>query len=122
MQDVQARQDQQRRTQEQQAKNQDNAEVSFQFDQAKDHHLHGRYAEAMTIFKRLYFYHQESKVAGVSAYNVACEYALMGDKALAVEWLENAFKHGWNNVDHTKQDKELDSIRDEPQYKKLTGE
>jgi hypothetical protein len=121
-QEVQARQEQQRRAQEQTAKKQDNAEVSFQFDQAKDHHLHGRYAEAMTIFKKLYFYHQDSKVAGVSAYNVACEYALMGDKGLAIEWLDNAFKHGFTNVDHVKQDKDLESIRDEPQFKKLVGE
>lgn len=76
----------------------------------------------MTIFKKLYFYHQDSKVAGVAAYNVACEYALMGDKGPALEWLDNAFKHGFTNVDHVKQDKDLDSIRDEPQYKKIVGD
>jgi len=100
----------------------DFAEQQYQFDQGKDHHLHGRYAEAMVIFKKLYFYYPNGNVAGPAAYNVSCEYAVMGDRELALEWLENAFKHGWKNVEYTKQDKDLDTLRDEPRYKKLVGE
>jgi hypothetical protein len=98
------------------------AENQLQFDQARDHHLHGRYAEAMAIFKKLFFYNPGTKLENISAYNIACEYAMTGDKPFALEWLEISFKKGFSDIEHVKQDKDLDSLRDEARYKKLVGE
>jgi hypothetical protein len=61
----------------------------------------------------------DSKLAIPSAYNVACGYALSGDKAKALDWLEKSVKMGWTDLNHMEQDEDLDSLRNEERYKKL---
>jgi serine/threonine protein kinase/Tfp pilus assembly protein PilF len=52
-------------------------------------------------------------------YNVACFYALIGEKKLAVQTLKNAMLSGHQDYEWTKRDSDLDSIREEPEYIEL---
>lgn len=52
-------------------------------------------------------------------YNLACAYALSGNKPAALNALEQALDLGWDDVAHIKTDSDLDSIRSMPGFKKL---
>lgn len=52
-------------------------------------------------------------------YNLACAYALGGDKRRAVEALNKSVQKGFANVSSLESDHQLDSIRDEPGFKKI---
>ena len=52
-------------------------------------------------------------------YNVTCFYALMGEKAAAIEALERAFTAGFQYYEWIKRDPDLESIRNEPGYIEL---
>lgn len=71
--------------------------------------------------------HDEAKVEAQKAlelspddplmfYNGACFYSQIGEKALAVEALRNAFAAGYADYEWAKRDTDLDPIRDEPGY------
>ena len=47
---------------------------------------------------------------GTSAYNMACAYALQGDKNAAFDWLERARKAGFKVAEHAEDDDDLDSL------------
>ncbi len=49
-------------------------------------------------------------------YNVACAYALKGEKARAVDWLAESIARGFRDADHIARDPDLDSIRDDPRF------
>lgn len=55
-------------------------------------------------------------------YNAACCAALSGDKKLAFQWLNLALKNGWINISHIKTDKDLISLHESKQWKKLLVE
>ena len=57
-----------------------------------------------------------------SAYNVACGYALSGQKEEALDWLELSIKAGFSKIDHLRKDPDLDSLRNEKRYKKLLAD
>jgi len=52
-------------------------------------------------------------------YNVACFYANVGDKTLALKSLKNALTSGYGFYEWIKRDPDLDSIRNEPEYVEL---
>ncbi|MFL5809874.1 MAG: TPR end-of-group domain-containing protein, partial [Flavisolibacter sp.] len=54
-----------------------------------------------------------------SYYNAACSYALAGQKDSAMFYLLMAKELGWNNKTHMLKDTDLESLRDEKQWKKL---
>ena len=57
---------------------------------------------------------------GLAIYNCACNYARMNMKKEALQYLQVAFKSGYKNVrDWIKSDPDFDSIRDEPEFKKI---
>ncbi|MBI3855865.1 MAG: hypothetical protein HY293_09275 [Planctomycetes bacterium] len=58
-------------------------------------------------------------MGSISAYNVACGYALSGAKEEAIDWLEYSVKAGYNDFDHLRKDTDLDGLRNEKRYKKL---
>ncbi|MDQ3847046.1 MAG: S41 family peptidase [Bacteroidota bacterium] len=60
-------------------------------------------------------------LVGNAVYNIACCYALLGNKVKALEWLEKAFYNGFNNVSLARTDADLTSLQGEPKYKKLLG-
>lgn len=52
-------------------------------------------------------------------YNMACVYALQGDKVKSISMLKSAIEHGFNNVSLLQKDHDLDNIRDTSYFKKL---
>ena len=56
-----------------------------------------------------------------AAYNVACCYALLGEKEPALRWLEKSFDLGFRDLKNAQTDTDLESLRDDPRYQKLVG-
>ena len=56
-----------------------------------------------------------------AAYNIACNYALLGEKELALKWLEKAFELKWLNLQHAQTDADLQILRDDSRYRNLVG-
>lgn len=54
-------------------------------------------------------------------YNLCCTYALTGDKANAISSLKKAINAGYFNYAHIQEDKDLDRLRDEAEFKDMTG-
>ncbi len=61
------------------------------------------------------------EVAQVATYNIACVYALQGDKDQAFAYLGKALDAGWDGIDHMATDPDMDNLRDDPRYKKIVG-
>lgn len=57
---------------------------------------------------------------GASAmYNLACTYALKGDRSLGLEWLEKSINAGFDDSDKLKDDPDIASLRGEPRFKHI---
>jgi tetratricopeptide (TPR) repeat protein len=54
-------------------------------------------------------------------YNAACCYAVLGKKAEALETLKSAFASGYGNFSWASKDTDLQSLHDEPEFRKLVG-
>src|SRR5262245_37229144 len=55
-----------------------------------------------------------------AAYNIACCYALSGDKVNALSWLEKAFnKYGYSDFSNAQRDPDLQSLHGDPLFEKL---
>ena len=55
------------------------------------------------------------------AYNIACCYALAGNKEQAIEWLDKSFRTGFRGLERAQRDADLASLRDDPQYRKIVS-
>lgn len=94
-------------------------EAKEMFDSALDLHEGKNYRESIKLFKRIYYNYPKARIGAISAYNVACGYALSGSKEEAIDWLEHSVKAGYNDFNHLREDADLDSLRNEKRYKKL---
>lgn len=56
-----------------------------------------------------------------AAYNIACNYALLGEKEQALRWLERAFELRFLNLRHAQTDDALASLRDDPRFRELVA-
>ena len=56
-----------------------------------------------------------------AAYNIACCYALLGEKEQAFKWLQKSFDMGFRNLAHSQSDSDLQSLHDDPRFNKLVG-
>jgi hypothetical protein len=56
-----------------------------------------------------------------AAYNIACDYALLGEKEQAFKWLQKAFDMGFRNLAHAAVDTDLLSLHDDPRFNKIVG-
>ena len=54
---------------------------------------------------------------GTSSYNMACAYALQGNRDAAFEWLDRAEKTGFDVADHARHDDDLDKLHRDPRWK-----
>jgi tetratricopeptide (TPR) repeat protein len=52
----------------------------------------------------------------ILSYNIACYYSLAGRTELAMEWLEKAIKHGYNNWELIQSDPDLQNLRERPDF------
>ncbi|HYE98099.1 MAG TPA: hypothetical protein VEJ18_04265, partial [Planctomycetota bacterium] len=91
-------------------------DAALQLHEAKD------FKESVKHFKKIYFQFPKHQIGVTSAYNVACGYALAGDKERALDWLETSVKGGFAKIDHLRSDPDLDSLRDEKRYKRLLAD
>jgi beta-lactamase regulating signal transducer with metallopeptidase domain len=57
---------------------------------------------------------------GASSYNMACAYALQGNKDAAFDWLQRAKDAKFEVEDYVDHDDDLDSLRRDPRWKKFT--
>lgn len=98
----------------------DAQEAQEMFENALElHDKDKNFRESIKLFKRIYYNYPKSRIGSISAYNVACGYALAGNKEEAIDWLEYSVKAGYNDFDHLRKDSDLDSLRNEKRYKKL---
>lgn len=57
---------------------------------------------------------------GASAkYNLACTYALKGDRELALDWLEKSINAGFGSEDKLREDPDIASLRGDARFKKI---
>lgn len=56
-----------------------------------------------------------------AAYNIACCYALLGEKEQALKWLERAFDMGFRFLEDSQKDTDLQSLHDDPRFQKIVG-
>lgn len=57
---------------------------------------------------------------GASAkYNLACTYALNGNRELGLDWLEKSINAGFDSDDKLREDPDIASLRGEPRFKKI---
>jgi serine/threonine protein kinase/Flp pilus assembly protein TadD len=54
-------------------------------------------------------------------YNAACTYGVLGKKSEALETLKKSFAAGYSNYDWAAKDTDLDSLHDDPEFRKLVG-
>jgi beta-lactamase regulating signal transducer with metallopeptidase domain/Flp pilus assembly protein TadD len=59
---------------------------------------------------------------GTSLYNIACGYALRGDRDLAFSYLEKARDAGFDLENYLRHDDDLDSLHDDPRWDALRSE
>src|SRR5262245_47599374 len=55
------------------------------------------------------------------AYNVACSYALLGDKERAFTWLSRSFDMGMRNLELARTDADLLSLHGDPRFASIVG-
>jgi HEAT repeat protein len=88
-----------------------------------------QYPQAIQVYEELMAEVEKHKLENArkknfysAYYNLACLYALTGDRARSVDWLEKAVKAGFTDRAWIRKDGDLDAIREEPGYKKLLAD
>ncbi len=89
------------------------------FQNARAIYHQGNRKEAIELYQRLLEKDPPDQYRRTATYNIACGYALLGEKKEALDWLEKAVEAGWTDFAHIRRDSDLDSIRGEDRYKKL---
>jgi len=56
---------------------------------------------------------------GSAMYNLACAYALKGDRTAALEWLEKAINAGYDDTHNLQNDSDIASLRGEPRFRQI---
>lgn len=76
-----------------------------------------RFAEAEQAFRQILSIKPDSTNAH---YNIACTYALRGQSGPAIDYLTKTIELGWDDYEHLVEDKDLNNLRDLPEFKALT--
>lgn len=56
---------------------------------------------------------------GSAMYNLACTYALKGDRAAALDWLEKSVNAGYDDPNNIQNDSDIATLRNEPRFKQI---
>jgi len=57
--------------------------------------------------------------AGTAMYNLACAYALKGDREAGIQWLAKSVNSGFDNPDKVQNDPDLNSLRADPRFARI---
>ena len=87
------------------------------YGRGMDLHNDGQYDEAIAAFQESI---EDGEKVEAATYNIACGYALKGDKDRAFEWLEKAMDAGFELEKYIGHDDDLDDLRSDPRYAALT--
>lgn len=55
----------------------------------------------------------------ISSYNIACAYSMLNQRDLAFEWLDRAFKAGFDSKGNLSWDSDLDNLRSDPRFQRF---
>lgn len=81
--------------------------------------LKGRYADGLHLDKRLVQLRPSDPLVH---YNLACSFALLKRKDLALKTLRRAIELGYRDFRYMREDPDLDSIRQDPRFRQLLRE
>jgi tetratricopeptide (TPR) repeat protein len=81
--------------------------------------LKGRYAEGLQIDRRLIRLRPGDSLAH---YNLACSYALLKKPDLSLKTLRRAVELGYRDFRYMREDRDLDSVRNDPRFRQLLRE
>ncbi|MBC3540585.1 hypothetical protein H7U12_12905 [Rufibacter sp. H-1] len=89
--------------------------------QGTDAYTKKNYPQAVALYQKAINATPNGAHVRSAYYNMACSYALMGQKAPALKALEQAVNAGYKNVAHLKKDTDLDILRQEKKYLQLVS-
>ncbi len=75
-----------------------------------------KYEKGISLFQRILSITPDNPAI---LYNISCLYALLNQKEQALQWLQKAVDHGYDNWGKLKTDPDLNHIKNEPGYRKL---
>jgi Flp pilus assembly protein TadD len=81
--------------------------------------LKGRYADGLVVDKRIIHLRPHDALAH---YNLACSFALMKQPDLALKTLRRAVELGYRDFRYMREDRDLESIRQDPRFRQLLRE
>lgn len=79
----------------------------------------GRLQEGLLVDKRLVACRPDDPIAH---YNLACRYALLKQRDLAIATLRKAMELGYRDFQYMLEDRDLESIRKDPRFRELIEE
>ena len=86
------------------------------YDRGMKLHRRGKYEEAIADFQKAI---EDGYREDASSYNIACGYALLGDKDKAFEWLNKAMEEGFELSGYLKSDDDLESLHSDPRWAQI---
>jgi beta-lactamase regulating signal transducer with metallopeptidase domain/tetratricopeptide (TPR) repeat protein len=86
------------------------------YDRGMKLHRRGKYAEAIEAFENAI---ADGYREDASSYNIACGYALLGNKDKAFEWLHKAIEEGFELSGYLKSDDDLEDLHGDPRWAEL---
>ena len=89
------------------------------YDRGMRLHRRGRFKDAIDAFQKAIDHDQRADAA---TYNIACDYAQLGDAEHAAEWLKKAADEGFDADGSVRHDDDFDPIRDDPKSRAAVPE
>jgi len=89
------------------------------YDRGMSLHRKGRYEQAIQAFENAI---ADGYREDAASYNIACGYALLGNKDKAFEWLHKATEWGFDVSGYMKSDDDLENLHDDPRWAEMKKE
>jgi beta-lactamase regulating signal transducer with metallopeptidase domain/tetratricopeptide (TPR) repeat protein len=86
------------------------------YSRGMDLHQDDRYDEAIEAFRKAI---EAGYREDAASYNIACGYALKGNRDKAFEWLRKAAEAGFEVASYLEHDDDLDNLKSDPRWKEL---
>ncbi len=86
------------------------------YDRGMSLHRRGHYQEAIAAFEKAI---DDGYREDAASYNIACGYALLGDKDKAFEWLRRSMDEGFELSGYLKSDDDLEDLHGDPRWAEI---